>query len=102
MSLPQLPSTSSSSSSTSRTRVLHVYWDISSAHPGGADPRVIVAHLRRVLGSYGQIAGMYAYGVQKMFNWIPEAFMLQYAPERLPGGGLRAIHLVTMLLLSVQ
>ena len=69
-----------------RRRVqLHVFWDLSSLHPGGYDPRVLVAQLRRVLGCYGPVAGVYAFGIQKLFNWIPEAFMLQYAPDRLPG-----------------
>jgi hypothetical protein len=89
--LPPLSSTHSSSSSSSsasvslRKRVLHVFWDLSSLHPGGYDPRVLVAQLRRVLGAYGEVAGIYAFGIQKLYNWIPEAFMLQYAPERLPG-----------------
>eukprot|EP00775_Hariotina_reticulata_P010755 gene10755-10911_t len=57
-----------------------------NAHPGGYDPRVVVAHLRAVLGCYGTVVSVSAYGIQKMFNWVPEAFMLQYAPQRLPGG----------------
>jgi hypothetical protein len=80
-------SSSSSSAPTGRRRLLHVFWDLSSLHPGGYDPRVCVAQLRRVLGAYGQVAGVYAYGIQKLFNWVPEAFLLQYAPDRLPGEG---------------
>jgi hypothetical protein len=96
---------SSSSSSTdpaaappARRRVLHVFWDVSSLHPGGYDPRVLVTQLRRVLGCYGDVAGVYAYGIQKLFNWIPESFMLQYAPDRLPGGVLAT----TLKLLGVS
>jgi hypothetical protein len=45
----------------------------------------VVAQLRAVLSRYGVVTSISAYGTQKMFNWVPEAFMLQYAPERLPG-----------------
>ena len=78
-------SSSGSSSGLQRQRVLHVFWDVSSLHPGGHDPRVVLAQLRRVLGCYGRVEGIVAFGIQKLFNWVPEAFMLQYAPERLPG-----------------
>lgn len=63
-----------------------MFWDLSSLHPGAYDPRLVVAQLRRVLSCYGEVAGVYAYGIQKLFNWVPEAFMAQYAPDRLPGG----------------
>ncbi|KAF6254326.1 hypothetical protein COO60DRAFT_328261 [Scenedesmus sp. NREL 46B-D3] len=78
-------SSSSGSSGGGRVRMVHVFWDISSCHPAGDDPRVAVAQLKRVLRSYGQLSGIYAYAVPKMFRWVPEAFMLQYAPHRLPG-----------------
>lgn len=78
-------SSTDTASVPARRRVLHVFWDVSSLHPGGYDPRVLVAQLRRVLGCYGDVVGVYAYGIQKLFNWIPESFMLQYAPDRLPG-----------------
>jgi hypothetical protein len=78
-------SSSDTAASPARRRVLHVFWDLSSLHPGGYDPRILVSQLRRVLECYGDVAGVYAYGIQKLFNWIPEAFMLQYAPDRLPG-----------------
>jgi hypothetical protein len=81
-----IPSSSSSSSSSGRVRLVHVFWDVPSCHPAGDDPRVVVAQLKRVLSCYGQLAGMYAYAVPKMFRWVPESFMLQYAPQRLPGG----------------
>ncbi|KAF8065794.1 hypothetical protein HT031_002854 [Scenedesmus sp. PABB004] len=68
-----------------RVRLLHMFWDLGSAHPGGLDPRAVVSRLRAALAGYGEVAGMYAYGLQKMLSWVPEAFMLQYAPERLPG-----------------
>jgi hypothetical protein len=66
-------------------RMVHVFWDVSSCHPAGDDPRAVVAQLKRVLRCYGQLAGIYAYAVPKMFRWVPESFMLQYAPQRLPG-----------------
>lgn len=88
--LPELlpetrPSSSSISVAAPRARVLHVFWDVSSLHPGGSDPRVVVAQLRRVLSCYGSVQGIYAFGVQKLFNWVPEALMAEYAPQRLPG-----------------
>jgi hypothetical protein len=78
---------------------VHVFWDVSSCHPAGDDPRIVVAQLKRVLSCYGQLSGIYAYAVPKMFRWVPESFMLQYAPQRLPGGLLCVQQTITLGLL---
>lgn len=66
---------------------LHVFWDVESLGVGEADPRAAVQQLRNALSAYGSVAGVYAYGVRKAFNWVPEAFMRRYAPSQQRGDG---------------
>lgn len=74
---------------------LHVFWDTWAAHPRAADPRTLTARLARLAGAYGRVAGVYAYCTRKSLNWVPDALLRRYAPDRLradvvPGpGGVR-------------
>jgi hypothetical protein len=65
---------------------------------------VVAAQLKRVLSCYGQLSGIYAYAVPKMFRWVPESFMLQHAPQRLPGGLLftSSWHVLLLCLTKVR
>lgn len=82
--LPTLPPPAGTLGDTLQ-RDVHVFWDVGSAHPGGLDPRAVATHIRGVLGCYGRLAGLYVYALPKQLSWVPEAFMLMYAPQRLPG-----------------
>lgn len=68
-------------------REVHIFWDLTSIHFGSLDPRVAVAELTRVLTAYGPVKGLYVYGLRRVFNWVPEAFLVRYAPQRLLTGG---------------
>lgn len=59
--------------------LVHVFWDIDSAHPGNRDPRLVAVEVLRLAGHMGRVVGRYAYGTRPAWAWVPSAFVRAYA-----------------------
>ncbi len=66
---------------------VHVFWDVASAHPGDADPRIPAAEVLSLARRLGSIAGAYAYAPRAVWAWVPSFFVRQYGQ---PGGPAEA------------
>ncbi|GIL46788.1 hypothetical protein Vafri_3677, partial [Volvox africanus] len=58
--------------------LVHVFWDVESAHPGDRDPRLVAVEVLRLARRLGRVVGSYAYGTRQAWAWVPSYFVSTY------------------------
>ncbi|EFJ45461.1 hypothetical protein VOLCADRAFT_94138 [Volvox carteri f. nagariensis] len=59
--------------------LVHVFWDVESAHPGNRDPRLVAVEVLRLAHRLGRVVGSYAYANRQAWAWVPTHFLSTYA-----------------------
>ncbi|GLI58571.1 hypothetical protein VaNZ11_000198 [Volvox africanus] len=68
----------SSGDVASQATLVHVIWDVESAHPGDRDPRLVAVEVLRLARRLGRVVGSYAYGTRQAWAWVPTYFVSTY------------------------
>ncbi|GLC74378.1 hypothetical protein PLESTF_001506700 [Pleodorina starrii] len=64
-----------------QTTLVHIFWDVESAHPGDRDPRLVAAEVLRLAGRLGRVVGSYAYATRPAWAWVPSHFLDAYGQD---------------------
>ncbi|GIL70824.1 hypothetical protein Vretimale_3913 [Volvox reticuliferus] len=61
--------------------LVHVFWDVESAHPRDRDPRLVAVEVLRLARRLGRVVGSYVYGTRQAWAWVPTYFVSTYVQD---------------------